>query len=390
MAHNRAALFYDNVTLNATITATTTATASSGVSLAASNLKIFDSSHVWRSTSTLDQTVLCTHTESQIITAVMVWRHNLTADATIRVRLSENSDLSSPTYDATFYAYPSIDGLDEGGLDEGGLDGAPIVEDLQDFQKYTTLLIDLIYTGTAESGTTTTMVIPNALMKITGADETAATEDGYYVNGVVTITGGTGSGQTNTVSGYTASTRTLSFDTAFSTAPDSTSTFEIDMTEAITVAANDGTYNGTYLGITIDDPENTGSYLQVAYVAAGQYLQPDYDIDQNSSSGFADGSERIISADQNLWINRKNRYQTYSFTWPFLSEYEAKVQLKTNVGATIGASSPVVFIPFAENSFRTYTETVFGYLDSPPMPQQVRKRYNHYSYSCSLQIRGAA
>jgi hypothetical protein len=272
----------------------------------------------------------------------------------------------------------------------GGLDGAPVTEDLEDFQFYNSIFLDVVMTGTLSSGSSTTTTLPATMTKITGGSEATSRTDDAYNNGILTITGGTGSGQSKRVTDYSGQTKVCTVESAWSTPPDSTSTFTLDLTDYISKTANDGTYTGKYLGITIDDPDNPDLYLQIAWIGAGDYLQPGYDIGRDSQSGVVDNSERTTAADQNLWINQRNRFQVASFTWPHLTEYEAKVRFKIDVGVKAGASSPVVFTPFVENSFRSYTDTIIGYLDAAPMPRQVLQNYTGTSYSCDLSIRGAA
>lgn len=74
------------------------------------------------------------------------------------------------------------------------------------------------YTGTASAGSTTTITLP----------ETASSIDNVYQNMVVSITGGTGNGQTATIASYNGTTRVATLTAAVGTALDNTSQFSID------------------------------------------------------------------------------------------------------------------------------------------------------------------
>lgn len=388
MSHNRAAIFFDNLIEAATVTATSEATASSGATLAGSNVQTFDPGKVWRSTDLADQTLLFSWTDEQFIPFVAIWRHIHTGEGSVRVRISNNSNLSSPTYDATFYVWPSIYGLEDLPLDFGGLDGAPIVDDLSESQFYSVLFLNLVYTGTATAGGAATITLPTTLTKANGDEEDTDSEDNHYANGMISITSGTGSGQSKLITAYNGTTRVVTVDSDWSTPPDATSVFEIDLSGATSVTANDYSYIGKYLGLTFSDPYIADGFMQVAWIGAGDYLQPTYDIGMDNESGWVDYSETLISANNNKWKQQQNKAQSYSFRWPHLTETEAKVRLKTDLGTIAGTSKPVVFCPFVENSFRAYTDTVIGYLESPPRIRQNQKNYKGTSYSCDLTITG--
>lgn len=157
----RAALFWDNLLENATLT--TSSEASSD--LAVTNLQSFQLSEPWRSQQEEGEWVKADLGSAQYIPASFLIRHNFTASCTIRVRISNNSDMSSPVYDVTHYAWPSLEGYDEGVYDGSryiGYDGAPVVYNddgtlnFLDFQLYTALVhTDTTYAVTvaADDGT---------------------------------------------------------------------------------------------------------------------------------------------------------------------------------------------------------------------------------------------
>lgn len=73
-------------------------------------------------------------------------------------------------------------------------------------------------TGTAQAGSSSTITLKSA---------SSATND--YFNGMyITITGGTGSGQIRMIEDYVGSTKVVTVDTNWTTAPDNTSTYSID------------------------------------------------------------------------------------------------------------------------------------------------------------------
>jgi hypothetical protein len=101
------------------------------------------------------------------------------------------------------------------------------------------------FTGTAVSGTNTTVVLPSG----------ASAVDQTYKGCVATITGGTGAGTTTRVAtGYVGSTRTLTVSPAWDTNPDSTS--------VLTVAS------------AVD--ESVIAYLPMTDVASGEAVQLSY------------------------------------------------------------------------------------------------------------------
>lgn len=72
-------------------------------------------------------------------------------------------------------------------------------------------------TATAQAGGASTITL----------DTGASTADDFYNTDFVTLTAGTGAGQTRTISDYVGSTKVATVSVAWSTQPDSTSVFEI-------------------------------------------------------------------------------------------------------------------------------------------------------------------
>jgi len=295
----QAAIHFDDLIKDATLTAT-----SEAGTLAVGNLQNYQPKKVWRSTD-IEETLIADFGQVEYCPATWLIRHNLSAQALVRIRLSNNADLSSPVYDATFYAWPSIEGYDEGVYDGSrfvGYDGAPV----------TSRLPAEVFNST--------FILPD-----TGA--------------------------------------------------------------ALSVAANDETYAGRYLGVTVTDGGADQGYLQAGVWRAGTYTQPDYDISFGRSFGFQDPSQRLLSHAQDIWVSARNKNRVEQFSFDFLSEQEVNSDFFF-MGLIAGASRPVIYMPFVENSFRSLIGTIYGLLDESPRIQQVRKRFDHYSYSATISIRG--
>lgn len=72
-------------------------------------------------------------------------------------------------------------------------------------------------TGTAQSGAAQTITL----------SEDASESDSDYVGLIITITSGTGSGQSKPIASYVGATRLVTVDSAWSTPPDATSVYKI-------------------------------------------------------------------------------------------------------------------------------------------------------------------
>ena len=383
MALNRAAIHYDNLIRSATLTATSAASSSMGVD----KLRTSSPRERWRSTGRVAETIIAAASVAETWPLVLIEGHNLTAAATVRIRISANADLSAPSYDCTFWAWPSIMGLDEGGLDEGGLDGAPVVEDLEDWQKRSAFLLDLVLSGTAVAGTASTITLPSTLSRPNNSTEPVSARNDDYLAATVRITGGTGTGQSAGVAGYDAATRVLTLDAALSPAPDSTSGIEIDLSFPITRAANDGTYTGKYLGVTLSDPENPDLVLEAGVLMAGRYEQPTYDIDPIPDAGFVDPSEWVESYGRDVFVDELPMHRTQAASYSFLSEAEANA-LAMDMGGRVGRRLPVFFIPCFENTARLYSDAIYGLFEAAPTKRQVRPGYSNHNWQVQFSIRG--
>lgn len=80
---------------------------------------------------------------------VALWNHNLSVEATIRVRVSDNADLSAATHDETFFAWPSVWGWCDRGWCDDGWGGVPLgIEDaLLAYKRYTVMRLSATVAG---------------------------------------------------------------------------------------------------------------------------------------------------------------------------------------------------------------------------------------------------
>lgn len=379
---NRAALFFDNLVPAATLSATSSASSSTGVD----KLKTFRPGQKWRSSSLSDQTIVVDLADIESVLTVLLWRHNLSAEATIRVRLSANSNLSSPIYDNTFYAWPSIIGWNYDGWNQNGYDGVPVISELEETEKYSAFFLDLVFTGTASGGASSSITLPRLLRKQTGTLEELKENADTLLYSRITIKSGTGAGQSRYITAINLSTMVATVNNAWDTPPDNTSEFEIDLLNALTYTENDGTYAERYVGITISDSTNTDGYMEAGWLGVGGYSQFTYDLHMGIEDEFIDPSQIFTAYDQSLWVSEKQRYRIKRVKWPALSEEEAKGTIK-QIGRRVGRSKPIVVLPFVENSPRLYNDTVFGLLQTNPMYKQVRRKYDGFSYECEMLIR---
>lgn len=155
-----------------------------------------------------------------------------------------------------------------------------------------------IHSGTAQAG---------AASSITLAAGASAVTD-YYKLATVTITGGTGSGQTRAISAYNGTTKVATVSSAWTTPPDATSNYTISAgTAGIVLAAGASATVDYYKNCTIHITGGTGSgqtrtisayngNLKLATVDEAWTTQPDatsvYEI-----SGGADGGAAWFTVD---------------------------------------------------------------------------------------------
>ena len=179
--------------------------------------------------------------------------------------------------------------------------------------------------------------------------------------------------------------RTLTIGSGWSVPPQAGDTMRIDMTGAIETAVNDLTYSGTYHGITISDADNADGYLEMGYLAVGGYIQPQYDVSYARDISHDDPSLKFTSFGGTTWVTKRTITRRHTFQFGFLTEDEAIVQF-SEMASINGASKPIVWLPFCENSGRAYQGMGFGLLNAAPTISQVRQDYTSASYSVNLTL----
>jgi len=98
--------------------------------------------------------------------------------------------------------------------------------------------------GTAQAGAASTITL----------DAAASADNDAYNGGVIRIVGGTGEGQSKTISDYVGSTKVATVDSAWATEPDDTSVFAIDgVLQLVVINESGGAFNptGEKLNVTL-------------------------------------------------------------------------------------------------------------------------------------------
>lgn len=597
---NRAGVFYKNAAEEATtITATSEASASTPVE----NIATFQPGEKWRSSSAAEQTIIMTYAEDTTAKMAAGIKHNFSGDATVRYRISNNSDLSDPVYDATFYAWQSTTGWDEGGWDESGWDGVPVIAELKDWQfryahffdlmvdfnavavsgqtvhmpakvtrvsgiaedaspvgevylgapvgaavqRYShsfvrassqhlkisnanfgtfdtgrfafqadlrrssigtkqrivdkqktagsdetfyveltaanklhievftddtdgELLTTLAYTGTSDFMTVTVMFDRFADTPLTlyvdGEQVTAFDTETQPVGGLNTSTGevfiGADSAGANAYDGlmhnvaffsgalpaitalvdgngkskelaevatvysllapglettdyvlaaawtnvagvslsttrpenynqvryvaiFNALDRSFTVGDEWSVTPEPGDTLRFDLTGAIETARNDFSYTGLYHGVTIIDAGNVDGYVELGYLAIGDYQQPRYGMDIGRTVLYDDPSLKFTSFGGATWVTQRTIVRRHAFGFAYLTEEEANL-FADDIASRNGTSRPVLWLPFCEASGRMYLGIAFGLLEQAPSIQQVRQDYTGASYSVNFAL----
>ncbi len=124
--------------------------------------------------------------------------------------------------------------------------------------------LGIMRSGTAQAGSAVAMTL----------DAGASSANGAYVDGTAFITGGTGAGQVNTVTGYVGASKVASFAAkSWVTAPDATSTFLIFAASSPLAAAQ-----ATIEGTDVEDSNTLGDLIRLL-VAVLFGLGADYTTD---------------------------------------------------------------------------------------------------------------
>lgn len=144
-------------------------------------------------------------------------------------------------------------------------------------------------TGTAQAGTSTTITLKSA---------SSSTDD--YFNGLyVSITGGTGAGQSRIITDYVGSTKVATVDRAWTTAPNSTSTYSITSFTADSV--------NQYV-----NAEPQGRARIVRYVSATQ-VEAVTEYPFFSTSTLAAGRWELEFGYEDVWSSSKGWPRTVTF-----------------------------------------------------------------------------
>jgi len=138
-------------------------------------------------------------------------------------------------------------------------------------------------TGTAQAGASTTITLKSA----------SSSTDDYYNGLYITITGGTGSGQVRIIEDYVGSTKVATVDRAWTTAPNSTSTYSITSwtTESVNQYVN-ATPQGRaritrYVSATVVEAITEYPFFNTDTIAAGRWeIEHGYEDVWSSSRGW--------------------------------------------------------------------------------------------------------
>jgi hypothetical protein len=138
-------------------------------------------------------------------------------------------------------------------------------------------------TGTAQAGASTTITLKSA---------SSATDD-YYNGLYITITGGTGSGQIRIIEDYVGSTKVATVDRAWTTTPDSTSTYSITSftTESVNQYINAQPQGRArivrYVSATVVEAVTEYPFFSAAAIGAGRWeIEHGYEDVWSSTKGW--------------------------------------------------------------------------------------------------------
>ena len=135
-------ILYDNRADAATMTASTAAGG-----LGPGNLQDRLLSKVARTTGVSAEWWRADFGEAEAISTVALWNHNLTVAASVRIRISDNADMSAPAFDQTLYAWPPAYGAGEIGAGMCGYGGAPILTGLNAYKPYSVFRLGATHEG---------------------------------------------------------------------------------------------------------------------------------------------------------------------------------------------------------------------------------------------------
>ena len=138
-------------------------------------------------------------------------------------------------------------------------------------------------TGTAQAGASTTITLKSASSSV----------DDYYNGLYITITGGTGSGQVRIIEDYVGSTKVATVDRAWTTAPNSTSTYSITSwtTESVNQYINAVPQGRArivrYVSATVVEAVTEYPFFSAAAIDAGRWeIEHGYEDAWSSTKGW--------------------------------------------------------------------------------------------------------
>jgi len=212
---------------------------------------------------------------------------------------------------------------------------------------------------------------------------TASTIDDIYNGMSITITAGTGSGQTRVISDYIGSTRECTVSVAWTTHPDSTSQYSIALTGADYISVDDYFYfNSTYayLGQRVDDlseirlpPEKDDWYannsnLTTSDVKARDMLRLLYDEDTDFNN-IIDGRGKIYYT-LNPYLNTTSGYYRVISWNP--SEQTFYYDSSKNIYTSSGAGRTAITSQGRPYLQKIRTPDEHSYIDPRRMPQRIK------------------
>jgi len=156
--------------------------------------------------------------------------------------------------------------------------------------KITLTASQAVVTGTAQAGSTSTTI------KLAAAS--SATDDAYTAM-YVTITGGTGSGQTKLITDYVGSTKVATVDSAWTTIPDATSTYSLAVFNSLLV--------GQYVNAT---PQGRAKIVQIV---SGTVVNAVTEFPFFDLTAVANQSWEIEAGYEPVWSGTRGYPRTVTF-----------------------------------------------------------------------------
>lgn len=139
----------------------------------------------------------------------------------------------------------------------------------------------LIHSGTAQAGAATTITLVS----------TASSNDDEYTGLSISITSGTGSGQTKRINDYVGSTKVATVNSAWAVNPDATSVYSISATHAGRIVLSEGHFN-CKASVLYPGYISYPSYLTLEGQGPGTIVKAYFDILYGFTNALIDLSDR--------------------------------------------------------------------------------------------------